>query len=140
VGRYLGTGVGWFSVLLTGAFGNIVNAFLQAPDHRSIGASTAVFAALGILSAFTWRRGFFRGTPWRTRFAPVTAGIALLAFTGTAGENTDLGAHLFGFVAGFAAGAALAGIALPRGVRIQAAFGGVSIGVFVAGWAAALYA
>jgi rhomboid protease GluP len=35
---------------------------------------------------------------------PVAAGIALLALLGTEGKNTDLGAHLFGFVYGFALG------------------------------------
>jgi len=108
VGRYFGTGVGWLAVLLAAAFGNGLNAWVEAPAHRSIGASTAVFAALGLLAAYTWRRGFLRHTPWRARIAPIVAALGLLAFTGTAGENTDLGAHLFGFVAGLGGGLALA--------------------------------
>lgn len=108
VARYVGTGLGWGAILASGAVGNWVNALLHSPDHRSIGASTAVFGALGILSAYTWRKGYLRNTPWRARFAPITAGIALLAFTGTGGENTDLGAHLFGFSVGIATGLLLA--------------------------------
>ena len=70
---------------------NVLNAWAQGAAHRSIGASTAVFAALGMLAAYTWRQGFLRDTPWRARIAPIVAGLGLLAFTGTAGENTDLG-------------------------------------------------
>ncbi len=104
VGRYLGRGVGWFAILAAGTLANALAALVDAPDHRSIGASTAVFAALGLLTAYTWRRGFLRDTPWRARIAPVVAGLGLLAFTGTSGENTDLGAHLLGFLVGFGTG------------------------------------
>ena len=41
---------------------------------------------------------------WSTRFGPIVGGLALLMFTGTGGQNTDVGAHLLGFVCGFAAG------------------------------------
>ena len=91
VGRYFGHGVGWLAVLLAATGANVLNAWVQSPAHRSIGASTAVFAALGLLVTYTWRRGFLRDTPWRARIAPIVAGLGLLAFTGTAGENTDLG-------------------------------------------------
>ena len=123
VGRYLGRGVGWLAILVAAAAANALNAFVQSPDHRSIGASTAVFAALGLLVAYTWRRGFLRETPWRARIAPIVAGLGLLAFTGTAGENTDLGAHLFGFLMGFGGGVGLAAwvrVAWLRSARVQA--------------------
>ena len=35
---------------------------------------------------------------------PLGAGVGLLAFLGTEGERTDLGAHLFGFCCGIIAG------------------------------------
>jgi membrane associated rhomboid family serine protease len=38
------------------------------------------------------------------RYAPIVAGIALLAFLGVGGERTDVLAHLAGFVAGVLAG------------------------------------
>ena len=88
VGKYLGHGIGWLAVLLAAGGANLLNAWVQSPAHRSIGASTAVFAALGLLVAYTWRRGFLRDTPWRARIAPIIAGLGLLAFTGTSGENT----------------------------------------------------
>jgi membrane associated rhomboid family serine protease len=108
IGRYLGRGIGWLAVLAAATFANVLAALLLEPAHTSLGASTAVFAALGILTAYTWRRGFLRETPWRWRLAPIVAGLGLLAFTGAGGENTDLFAHLAGFVAGFGTGLGLA--------------------------------
>lgn len=140
VARYLGSGVGWAAILAAGATGNLLNAIVQAGTHRAIGASTAVFAALGLLAAYTWRRGFFPGTPWRERIAPVVAGIALLAFTGTGGENTDIFAHLTGFVAGFALGTVLARVAIPSAARVQAGFGALALAVLCVAWAVALTA
>jgi rhomboid protease GluP len=108
IGRYLGRGIGWLAVLAAATLANVLAALLLEPTHTSLGASTAVFAALGILTAYTWRRGFLRETPWRWRIAPIVAGLGLLAFTGAGGENTDLFAHLAGFVAGFGTGLGLA--------------------------------
>ncbi len=141
VGRYLGHGVGWLAVLLAAATGNVLNALLQSPLHRSIGASTAVFAALGLLAAYTWRRGFLRDTPWRSRIAPIVAALGLLAFTGTAGENTDLGAHLFGFVGGVGFGFALATFAPVtwlKSARVQRLCGAAAAFTLVAAWAVGL--
>jgi len=137
VGRYLGVGVGWLAVLLAGSSANALNAWVESPAHRSIGASTAVFAALGMLATYTWRRGYLRGTHWRARIAPIIASIGLLAFTGTSGENTDLGAHLFGFIAGLAMGLALARFAAVtwlRTARVQRIAGGLAALLLVAAW------
>jgi membrane associated rhomboid family serine protease len=142
-GRYLGRGVGWLAILVAATLANALNALLQSPAHRSIGASTAVFAALGLLTAYTWRRGFLRETPWRARIAPIVAGIGLLAFTGTAGENTDLFAHLFGFIMGFGTGLALARwarIAWLRSRRRQMVCAGTALATVVAAWVWALVA
>jgi membrane associated rhomboid family serine protease len=108
IGRYLGRGIGWLAVLGAAVLANALTALLLDPAHSSLGASTAVFGALGILTAYTWRRGFLRETPWRWRIAPIVAGLGLLAFTGAGGENTDVFAHLAGFVTGFGTGLALA--------------------------------
>jgi membrane associated rhomboid family serine protease len=51
VARYLGNGFGWLAIVASGALGNLINGLVSGADHRSIGASTAVFAALGLLSA-----------------------------------------------------------------------------------------
>jgi membrane associated rhomboid family serine protease len=112
-GRYLGSGVAWLLVLLAGALGNVINVVLQGFDHRAIGASTAVFAALGLLGALAWagRRGSAQGRWYR--WGPGVGAIALLAFTGTGGERTDIGAHLWGFAAGLGAGLVAAGLPVP---------------------------
>lgn len=143
IGRYFGTGVGWLAVLLAASLGNVVNSWLQSPAHRSIGASTAVFAALGLLVAYTWRRGFLRDTPWRARIAPIVAGLGLLAFTGTAGENTDLGAHLFGFAAGVVFGVAVAQLvptAWLKSARVQLACGVLAALLLATAWVVGLRA
>jgi membrane associated rhomboid family serine protease len=135
--RYFGYGVGWLAILGSAAIANLLTALTQVPEHRSIGASTAVFAALGMLTAFTWRRGFLRGTYWRARIAPIIAGIGLLAFTGTGGENTDIGAHFAGFVMGFCAGLLLARFARPTTLRVpglQALCAAVAAAVLLGAW------
>ena len=48
-GRILGGGVAWLGMVIAGALGNFANALMRAPTHMSIGASTAVFAALGMI-------------------------------------------------------------------------------------------
>ena len=55
-GQLLGPGVAWASVLAAAASANLLNAWLQPEVHSSVGASTAVFATLGLLAAYAWRR------------------------------------------------------------------------------------
>jgi membrane associated rhomboid family serine protease len=93
--RELGSGLGWSLLLCSGALGNLLNAWVQSPDHRSVGASTAVFGAVGILASISAMRD--RHQLRQRWFIPVAAGLALLALLGTEGKQTDLGAHLFGF-------------------------------------------
>jgi membrane associated rhomboid family serine protease len=136
--RYLGSGLGWFAIIVGGALGNVVNGFLAGPEHLSIGASTAVFAALGLLSAYLWRRGFPANVSRRERLTPVIAGIGLLAFTGTGGVNTDIGAHLFGFLVGFGEGVLVARIGVPKGRRPQVVAAVLVGALVVFAWTAAL--
>jgi membrane associated rhomboid family serine protease len=138
VARYLGGGAGWLAILVCGALGNLANGLLMGADHRSIGASTAVFAALGLLTAWCWRRGFPPGASRRERLAPVAAGIGLLAFTGTGGIDTDLGAHLLGFSAGFAGGLAFARCGIPQGRGAQLACGAAAGTIVTLAWIAAV--
>jgi membrane associated rhomboid family serine protease len=94
----LGSGWAWFLILLSGVSGNLINTLVQSPSHSSIGASTAVFAAVGLLATLNMLH--FRQSLWRRWPLPVAAALGLLALLGTGGDNTDVGAHLFGFVAG----------------------------------------
>ncbi|MGH8222085.1 MAG: rhomboid family intramembrane serine protease [Woeseiaceae bacterium] len=106
-GRLVGSGVAWLVILAAAAAANLLNTLLLDAAHRAIGASTAVFAALGLVAAYIWRAGFMMQEHWAYRFGPVVGGVALLAYTGTGDESTDIGAHLTGFASGFAAGLVL---------------------------------
>lgn len=108
--RQLGSGVGWFLAVLAATLANGVNAFVQPEMFRSIGASTATFAAMGMLAAVVWRRGYYRNMDWRRSVAPLFAAVALFSFTGVGDLNTDVLAHLFGGVSGIAFGIAAARI------------------------------
>lgn len=119
----LGPGLGLALVLLAGAGGNLANAVFQGAQHTSVGASTAVFGAVGVLSALAMVRGPAGRDGWRRVLVPFAAGLALLAMLGTSGERVDLWAHLFGFLAGTALGLPTV-LALPRrpGALAQGAF------------------
>jgi rhomboid protease GluP len=140
VARYFGAGFGWLAIVVCGVLGNVVNGFVAGPDHRALGASTAVFAALGLLAAYLWRRGFPSTASHREMLAPVVAGIGLLAFTGTGGENTDIGAHLFGFVVGFGGGMVIARTGVPTAMAAQVACALAVTALMLAAWAAAVMA
>lgn len=103
-GRLLGSGIAWLAIIVTAASGNALNTLLLESSHRSIGASTAVFAALGLVAGFVWRGKLMSQERWSYRIGPIVGGFALLMYTGTGDENTDIGAHLLGFLCGFAGG------------------------------------
>lgn len=100
--QLLGSGRAWFLVLCAGSLGNLFNTLVQSPDHRSIGASTAVFAAVALLATINMLH--FRSNLRRRWPLPIAAALGLLALLGASGENTDIGAHLFGFLAGIGVG------------------------------------
>jgi membrane associated rhomboid family serine protease len=98
-----GSGVGWLLILLSGIAGNLANAALFRYGHQSIGASTAVFGAIGFLAAYQFCMKI-RAADRRFRaWIPLAGGLALLGFLGSA-AHTDLTAHLFGFLAGICFG------------------------------------
>ena len=139
VGRYLGSGFGWLLVLICGIMANLINGLIQPDAFRAIGASTATFAALGLVPAFGWRRGFFRGQGAKRGFAPIFAAIAILAFTGFGGERIDVLGHLFGFIAGIAAGLIVANVKVQsRTVADQLRAGGLAVGIITLAWLAAI--
>ncbi len=127
-GRQQGPGHAWFLVLNGAAIANLIEALAAPPTHRAVGASTAVFTALGLLCAYAWstqaRGTRARGTQaggaraggtqargaqrWALQWAPLVCGIVLLAWFGSGGPNdvgqVDVVAHALGFTAGIALG------------------------------------
>lgn len=112
VAKSIGPWRGWALILACGTIGNIVTSLITWPeDFVSIGASTAVFGALGLLSGigFASLLGQKLRLPWAKTAAPVIAGVILLGWLGggQAGGNTDVLGHVFGFGTGVTAGFAV---------------------------------
>lgn len=116
--RRLGAGLACWMPLLSGMLGTLCAAELLRRNFVSVGASTAVFGALGALSALQAADPRDRRGAWIS----IGAGLALLGFLGTS-KRADLAGHLCGFVAGVLLG--LAGSRLPRlrSAAAQAALG-----------------
>lgn len=134
--RTIGGGVGLLVLVLAGALGNTINALLQPPNHTSIGASTAVFAALGVTVAHALRRRPADARGWLKRWSPLVAGLVLLGFIGVGGQRTDVGAHAAGWLAGLVIGWFVC--RLPEAVlshaRLQCSAGGAAVGIVAAAW------
>lgn len=191
--RRAGSGTAWLLAVLAGILGNLLNAaahaLLGGPTHLSVGFSTAVFGAAGVLAGLKaasgegdFRAGMravkaglagpaSRQTHQQTgqfagQFAsqaadqaanlgaqsialrqskgwllPVAAGLALVASLGTAGDDTDIGAHFFGLLAGLGLGGLAGWLALGHGRpdewaggRLNPACGAASVLILAAAW------
>ncbi len=117
--RFFGAPTAWALILVSGIAGNALTAWVYAPDpHFSIGASTAVFGALGLITGIGLRHAFARSGP-RLGFpqwtVPAVGGLTLLGLLGTGSVEVDVAAHISGFFAGTALGVA-GSLARRRGV------------------------
>lgn len=108
--RRWGTISGWWKILLSGVLGNLMLAITYfSTPHLSIGASTAVMGAIGLLAGASARerrdKSDVVGIGW---LGPVGvslfAAFALFALLGTGGERTDVGAHFWGWLSGILIG------------------------------------
>ncbi len=98
-----GTWPGLLLILVAGGTGNLITAHLYRTAHLAIGASTSVMGAAGILTGFQVVKGIgTKGLDPRI-LLPLGAGAALVGML-SGGENTDIMAHLFGFVSGLVLG------------------------------------
>ena len=142
-GRLVGSGAAWSTIVVAGALGNLLNTLLLASTHRSIGASTAVFAALGLVTGYVWRARLMSQERWVYRLGPFVGGLALLMYTGTGSGDgtTDVGAHLCGFACGVVGGIllTLASNQIAE-TRWQVAGGALALFLIVAAWFVALVA
>lgn len=99
VNSFLGPGVSWFVILLSGVLGNYFNALFYQTNHHAVGASTAVFGAIGLI-AILGIKNYYHQRQFKGRYLiPFMAGFGLFAILGT-NPQTDVTAHLFGFFAG----------------------------------------
>jgi membrane associated rhomboid family serine protease len=131
LGAVVGTGTAIWVTLAAGTAGNLLNAWLRAPLHHVVGASTAVFGAVGALSgaAFAGRRGTRDAA---RAWLALGAGLALLAMLGSSAES-DVGAHLLGFAAGVPLGAVAT--RLPRGgAGMQVGLAVLALAAVAAAW------
>ena len=159
VARRIGPGGALLAILLSGILGNTINAIHHLPGgHWSIGASTAVFGAVGMLAALQLVIDFGRrerDEQHRRRWkvvdvlAPIVGGFALLGALGAGGtqellpgiesvNNTDLWAHGYGFAAGIAIGILVGFVVRDKDRQpnkyIQISAGAAAVGVIGLGW------
>jgi rhomboid protease GluP len=139
-GRMFGPGFAWLGILLSGAAANFADMLVSPLGHRAVGASTAVFAALGLLAGFGWsERRNLRDRRFY-RWAPLFAGVCLLALLGAGSEHVDVLGHLLGFMAGIAVGWIFARAGLPRtrSAAFQLTTGAIAAALLGGAWFLAL--
>jgi hypothetical protein len=131
---------------LAGLLGNLLNAWAHPLPHRSIGASTAVFAALGLLVGAEFLRRSAGPRGQLRRYAPPILGLFLLGWLGTGGESgpgrVDVLAHALGFLAGLALSPPVMALGLRVGLgspRLQAIAPALAGGGLGLAWALALW-
>jgi rhomboid protease GluP len=138
--RLLGPGVAWASIVAAAALANYTEALITPIAHRAVGASTAVFAALGMLSGMAWRQRLtLRERLWY-RWAPLIAGICLLTLLGAGNAHVDVLGHALGFLFGLGVGWIYIRADMPshRGRRRQIIAGAGALLAICAAWFLAL--
>jgi membrane associated rhomboid family serine protease len=138
----------WLLILLAAALANAVEGMLGIAQYVSAGASTAVFATLGLVAAHAWRTRGQRAASSMKRWAPLIAGVTMLGFFGAGGQDPEGGladptnvlSHALGFAVGVGFGAA---VATRRGAAWLAAIPAwlattVCLGLLAISWTLAL--
>jgi membrane associated rhomboid family serine protease len=138
--RLLGPGVAWASILGAATLANYAEILITPITHRAVGASTAVFAALGMLSGMAWRQRLtLRERLWY-RWAPLIAGMCLLTLLGAGSAHVDVLGHALGFLFGLGVGWIYVRTGVPNNQdpRVQAIAGLGAVLAVCAAWAFAL--
>ncbi len=134
-----GNGIGLFAMLVTATLANLINVLVHGPGHLFVGFSTAIFSVIGMLCTISFALHTKR--PTLHFLMPLMSGLALLAFLGSSGERTDLGAHLFGLLCGLVSGNF---VRLPIFITLRSSFlaqsllGSLTFAVFFTCWLIAL--
>ena len=114
------TGITLFASLIAASAGNLLNALFYSHSHSSIGASTAVFAILGIFGGFITINKFKQSVKFDYAIIkPLLACLFILSLLGSGGfsfeeifqnpsiikqPDVDIMAHLFGLISGITTG------------------------------------
>ena len=137
-GRLFGPGVAWAAIIAAAMLANLLELWLAPLGHRSVGASTAVFAALGLLSGYGWGLRQKLAERWLHRWAPLIAGACLLTLLGSGdtNERVDVVGHLLGFISGVPVGYAFARRGWPRNRSrdLQIVTGAVTLAALLLAW------
>lgn len=109
-----GNGRAWTLIVFAAAMANLLEAGLGGAPYVSAGASTAVFATLGLVAAWSWRTRRRYAHNWMRRLVPLVAGVAVLAMLGSGdgepagNDHTNVVSHALGFVMGALTGILIA--------------------------------
>jgi rhomboid protease GluP len=138
VGRWLGGGLAALLILTSATAANLLTAFRHRTHFDSVGASTATFAALGLVAGLQVARRLRLRTRPGYFWVPIGAGLGLFAMLGVA-AGSDYWAHLFGLGCGVLFGVGWAVAQLTRGWKaprpfVQALLGGAALAVVVGCW------
>jgi rhomboid protease GluP len=144
----IGSGSAWLLIVTGAACANLIEALLGPPSHLSVGASTAVFTALGLLAAHSWALRSSYRQRWAVRWAPLVAGLVLLGWFGSGGGSEDSAApmqiDIVAHAVGFAVGCLLGALAAQARARDMLArvpqwlSGLAALGSIVIAWCFAL--
>ncbi len=149
VERRVGPGSAALAITVSGGLGNVMNAGFYSSlgeAHASIGASTAVFGAVGMLATTQLMLGGTTiltpksGRHWTEYASPMVGALALLGTLGSS-PSSDIWAHAFGLVAGIFVAIPFALVARrsrASGRWGQLALGLAALGVIGGSWALAL--
>lgn len=98
---------GWILILASGVTGNALNAVYYYPENfYSLGASTATFGAVGLLVGLgivlAWKSRTYRML--KPVVVPLAGGLVMLGLFGVSDGDTDVMAHVFGWLSGVVLG------------------------------------
>jgi rhomboid protease GluP len=144
LGRWLGGGLGGAVMLVVATVANLLTAAVHRTNFVSVGASTATFAALGLVAGLQVARRLRLRTRRGYAWVPIGAGLGLYAMLGV-GAGADIYAHLFGLGLGIAVGLLVALRQIARGLRVpgligQALLGAITLAAVASCWLLALHA
>ena len=78
--RQLGGGVALLALAVSGTLGNAINLLVQGPQHLAVGASTAIFAGVGLAGVIETVRYGLAQRNWARQIGPLVLAVVVLTF------------------------------------------------------------